>query len=124
MFQNKTSKCEKQVILLMITNREGWHYLAVKKTSALLKGLTSGNYDDFCCLNCLHSFRTKNKIESHKKVCKNKDFYSVETPSEEAKLLEFKQYKKFDKTPFIIHADLECLIEKVKIILKIHPQQK
>ena len=39
----------------MIPNeeKEGWHYLAVKKLSALLKGITS-KYDVDCyCLNCL-----------------------------------------------------------------------
>ena len=35
------SNREKQVLLLMIANGEGWHYLAVKKLSALLKGITS-----------------------------------------------------------------------------------
>ena len=28
-------------------------------------------------------------------------------------IIEFKQYQKFDKAPFIIYADLECLIEKI-----------
>ena len=31
------SNREKQIILLMISNGEGWHYLAVKKLSALLE---------------------------------------------------------------------------------------
>ena len=36
------SNREKQVILLMIPNREGqWHYLAVKELSALIRGVTS-----------------------------------------------------------------------------------
>ena len=35
------SNREKQVLLLMIANGEGWHYLAVKKLSAFLKGITS-----------------------------------------------------------------------------------
>ena len=46
-------------------------------------------------------------------------------PSEDTKILEFDQYKKSDKAPFIIYAGLECLIKKlmnVKIILKIHLQ--
>ena len=44
-------------------NSEGrWHYLAVKKLSALLRGITSKNSGAYCCLNCLHSFRTKNKL--------------------------------------------------------------
>ena len=34
------SNLEKQIILLMIPNREGWHYLAVKKLPALLRGIT------------------------------------------------------------------------------------
>ena len=44
---------EKQIILLMSPNEEkGWHYLAVKKISALLHGITSKNESDFYCLNC------------------------------------------------------------------------
>ena len=34
-------------------------------------------------------------------------------PSEDTKILEFNQYQKFDKAPFIIYADLECIIEKI-----------
>ena len=33
-------------------------------------------------------------------------------PSEDTKILEFNQYQKYDKAPFIIYADLECIIEK------------
>ena len=48
-------------------------------------------------------------------------------PSEDTKILEFNQYQKSDKAPFVIYPDLECIIEKfedVKIILKIHLQEK
>ena len=34
-------------------------------------------------------------------------------PSEDTKILEFNQYQKPDKAPFITYADLECLIEKI-----------
>ena len=57
----------------MISNGEKWPYLAVKKLSPLLTA-TSKHYNGFYCLNWLHSFRKKNKLESHKKVCENKDF--------------------------------------------------
>ena len=107
------SNCEKQVILLMISNGEKWHYLAVKEISALLRGITSKHYVDFYCLNCLHSFRTKNKFDSHKKVFENKDFCNVIIPFEDTKILEFNQYQKSDKALFIIYADLECIIEKI-----------
>ena len=80
---------EKQIILLMIPNeeKEGWHYLA----SALLHGITSKHEGDFYCLNCLHSFRTENKLKSHEKVCKNKDFCGIVMPSEKDQILKFNQ---------------------------------
>ena len=34
---------ENQVILLMITDGEKWHYLAIKSLSALFRGITSNN---------------------------------------------------------------------------------
>ena len=71
MFQNINH--EKQVIILMIPDGKGWHYLAVKKLSALLRRITSKNNEDFC-LNCLHSFRIKNKLQSHKTYVKIKIF--------------------------------------------------
>ena len=41
------SNCKKQVIFLIIPNGEGWHYLAVKKLSVLLRGVTSKHFIDF-----------------------------------------------------------------------------
>ena len=56
---------EKQVILLMITDGEKWHYIAVTRLSGLLGGVTGNNNSDFYCLNCFHAYRTKNKL-AHK----------------------------------------------------------
>ena len=33
--------------------------------------------------------------------------------SEDIKILELNQYQKSDKAPFIIYADLQCIIEKI-----------
>ena len=64
------SKREKQVVLFMISNGKGSHYLVVKKLPALLKRIASKYDSNFYCLNCLHSFRIKKtKLESHKNVC-------------------------------------------------------
>ena len=53
-------KRENQVILLMITDGEKLHYLAVKSLSALLRRITGNNNGDFSCLNCFRSYITKN----------------------------------------------------------------
>ena len=34
-------------------------------------------------------------------------------PFEDTKVLEFNQYQKSDKAPFIIYKDLECLIKQI-----------
>ena len=67
----------------------------------------------FFCLKCLHSFATESKCQSQKKVCENKDFCNIATPSENNKILEFNQYQESDKAQLIIYADLECLTEKI-----------
>ena len=108
------SNCKKQIVLLMIPNeeKEGWHYLAVKKLPKLLRGITS-KHGDFYCLNYLHSFRTKNKCKSNEKVCKNKDFCATVIPSEKNNILEFNQYMKSDEMPYIIYADIKSLSKKI-----------
>ena len=55
-----------------------WHYLAVKRLSALLIGMTSKHHGDFYCRNypilLQQKKNWKKKIESHKEVGENKDF--------------------------------------------------
>ena len=34
-------------------------------------------------------------------------------PSKDTKLLKFNQYEQSDKVPFIIYADLECIVENI-----------
>ena len=66
----------------MITDGEKWHYTAwkseptedgfnrtTKSLSKLFRGITSNNHGDFCCLNCLHSFRTDNTLKKHERLC-------------------------------------------------------
>ena len=104
---------EKQVILLMISNGENWHYLTVKNSSRLLRGITSNHDGDFHCLNCFHSYRTKNKLEAHKKICGNRDYCHVEMPAKDNNTIKYNQGEKSIKLPFVVYADLECLYEKV-----------
>ena len=71
-----------------------------KKISTLLRGNNKNNKNShgvlmlyqnamaIYCLDCLHSLRTENKLKSHEKVCKNKDFCGIVLPSEKDKILE------------------------------------
>ena len=59
-----------------------------KKLSALLKGITSKQEGSFYCLNCFHSYSTKDKLKKHTDVCDNNDYCYTETLREDSKLLK------------------------------------
>ena len=103
----------KQIILLMITDDKKWHYLVVKNLSGLFKGITSNHYGDFYCLIFFHFYRTKNKLEAHKKICENHDYCHVEMPIKGNNTIKYNHGEKSTKLPFVIYADLECLLEKM-----------
>ena len=85
-------------------------HLVVKSLSALLREITS-NYDGaFYCLNGFHSYSTKEYL---KKICNDHDYCYVEMPNEDNKILKYNHGGNLLKAPFMIYADLKCLLEKM-----------
>ena len=78
----------------MISNGENWHYLTVKSLSRLLRGIASNHDGDFYCLNCFDSYRTKNKLEAHEKICENRDYCRVEMPTNDNNTNKYNQGEK------------------------------
>ena len=105
--------CDKQVILLMITDGKKWHYLVVKNLPGLLRGITSSHHGEFYCLSCFRTYRTKNKFELHKKICENHNYCNVEMPTKDNNIIKYNQGEKSIKLPFVVYAGLECLLEKM-----------
>ena len=69
---------------------------------------------DFYCLNCFHSYSTKDKLKKkHKDVCENHDYCYVEMFKVDSKISKYNHGGKSMKVPFFIYADLECLLEKM-----------
>ena len=63
-------KREKQVILLMITDGNKWHYLAVSNLSAMFAKKSSNHNGDLYCLGCFNSDTTVNRLKDHEDICK------------------------------------------------------
>ena len=97
----------------MISDGQKWHYLVVKNLSGLLRGTTSNNKEDFYSLNCFHSYSTKNKLEAHKKICENHDYCHIEMPTKNNNTIKYNHGEKSMQLPFVIYADLECLLQKM-----------
>ena len=65
-------------------------------------------------LNYLPSFAKKSKLKSHENLCKDKDFCGIVMAPGKYNILEFNQYMKLDKIPYIIYVDIEFLIRKTE----------
>ena len=61
----------------MILDVEKWHYLAVKKLSVLLRGVTSIHVGDFYCLNYFYSYSTEKQLTKHYNAWTNLDYCYV-----------------------------------------------
>ena len=97
----------------MITDGEKEHYLAVKKLSVLLRGITSKHVGDINYLNCFHLFIAENNFKKHYNIFKNHDSCYLEMPKEDNEILKYNHGGKSRKASFIIYADVECLLEKM-----------
>ena len=82
---------------------------------ALFRGITSSNNEDCYCLNCFYSYCTLNKLQKHERVCNNHDYCCIDMP-EEHKKIKYLPGEKSLRVPFIIFADLECLLKKNTIL--------
>ena len=101
----------------MITNGEKWHYPTVNNLPGLLRGITSNHCGDFHCLNCFRSYKTKSKLELHKKRCENHDYCKVEMPTKGNNIIKYNHGEKSMKVPFVMYADLECILEKISTFI-------
>ena len=90
----------------------------MKSLSALLKGISSNYVGDFYWLKCFHSYRAKNKLKKHERVCNDHDYCYVEMPNEDHKISKYNHGEKFLKVPAIIYDDLRVFARKSVSISK------
>ena len=110
----------------MITDGEKWHYLSVRSLSALLRGITSNQNEDFYCLYCFHSYRTDNKLKKYERVCHKHDYCYIETPNKNSKILRYNHGKKSLKasfTVYIINTILKNLTQRKKLSMNLKARQ-
>ena len=63
-------------------------------------------------LNLFSFIEYRKKLKKHEKVCHDHDSCYVEMPDEDNKILKCNHGETSMRVPFIIYADLECLLEK------------
>ena len=99
------------IILLLIEKNKVKHYCFVKNLSRLLSSQAS-NHDGkhYFCLRCLNPFWRQEALDKHKEYCNEYEAVKIELPKK-GTMLEFENYHRLEKVPFLVYADFESFIK-------------
>jgi len=93
-----------------------YHYVWIKNLSRLLASQLGRRHDKkHFCDRCLHYFHSMDKLQKHGENCIKQNSCKIRLPKINKKTLEFTNFKNKLITPFIIYADLECILKKTNL---------
>ncbi|XP_018363957.1 PREDICTED: uncharacterized protein LOC108761742 [Trachymyrmex cornetzi] len=91
------------------------HLMWIKNLSRLVRlQITRDKNKKFSCDRCLHYFSTNEKLQSHVVNCGKMNDCAVRLRSVDDKWLEFGNHRNNERVPFIVYADLECVLRKME----------
>ena len=113
--RNSDNTDRDQNIVLMLIEEDGVkHYCLVKNPSRLLASQVSKHKTKkYFCLRCLNPFWSKEALNKHKEYCNEHEAIKIEV-RKKGTMLEFKNYYRSEKVPFIVYADFECFIKPIQ----------
>ncbi|EZA51362.1 hypothetical protein X777_10000 [Ooceraea biroi] len=88
------------------------HFAWIRDLSRLVSAqLSKKQHQKYICDRCLHYFATAERLAAHAVDCGIINDCAIIFPSED-KLLTFRNFKRKERAPFVVYADLECTLEK------------
>ncbi|XP_071579806.1 uncharacterized protein [Temnothorax nylanderi] len=89
------------------------HFAWIKNLSRLVNSqLTAKRSAKHVCDRCLHYFYTREKLAAHSVDCGRMNDCAIVLPNEDDKWLSFDNHDRKERLPFVVYADLECLLEQ------------
>lgn len=102
------------VNLLWLKRGDKSHYCLIKNLNRFLSRTKTHRGQTFFCSYCLHGFQRERSLSKHQQYCSSHGAQRVELPIPyENDILEFKDYGKTLKVPFVIYADFETINRKI-----------
>ncbi|EGI67314.1 hypothetical protein G5I_04097 [Acromyrmex echinatior] len=112
-------KKEKHVNVLYVQDPRNdgiGHFAWIKNLSRLVSSQISRKKNKkFFCDRCLHYFNTNEKLQSHVMDCEKMNDSAIRLPSVVDKWLEFEDHCNKQSAPFIVYADLGCVLRKMEL---------
>ncbi|XP_072033379.1 uncharacterized protein [Amphiura filiformis] len=105
--------CQREVDLLLISDKKKQHYCVVKSLSRLLSTQVSkkGHARHFC-RRCYASYTSKERLVAHTDLCRLHESVRIEMP-EKGSVQEFKNHFRSQNVSFVVYADFESFTKPI-----------
>ncbi|XP_025262928.1 uncharacterized protein LOC112637416 [Camponotus floridanus] len=110
-------KRDKHINLLYVEdgNNSVGHFAWIKNLSRLVGSqLSKKDHKKYICDRCLHYFSSDDKLQSHTVDCREMNDCAMRLPSDKDKWLQFNNFNWKERIPFVVYADLECVLAKTE----------
>ena len=112
----KEGNYERIINLMLITESNRKHYVAIKSLSRLLPNQkTKHNGKEYFCMNCLQGFKEEKSRNEHVGYCKDNVSVRIEMPHRKP-IVEYSDGQFQFKVPFIMYADFESILEPISMM--------
>ncbi|XP_018316022.1 uncharacterized protein [Mycetomoellerius zeteki] len=109
-------KKEKHVNLLYLRDPRDdnvGHFAWIKNISRLMSSqLNKHNGQKYICDRCLHYFHSNERLQLQMVNCVRINDCAIRLSSDDDKWLSFNNYNRKERVPFVVYADLKCILEK------------
>ena len=104
-----------KINLLLIERDGNTHYCLIKNLSRLLSSQVSKhNGKIYICPRCINPFKSEESLTKHLEYCTNTDCIKTVMPEKgKNDILKFINHHRSEKVPFIVYADIECLLKPI-----------
>ena len=109
----KGDNYEHTINLMLITESNRKHYVAIKSLSRLLSSQnTKHKGKEYFHMNCLQGFKEESSRDEHIGYCKDNELVRIEMPHKRP-IVEHSDGQFQFKVPFIMYADFESILEPI-----------
>ena len=107
-------KADRHVDLLLVTSEDNYHYCLIKDFDKLMHRYNKYKGKKYFCKYCLHAFTREDLLQEHTSQCMALNgAQKTSLPEEGENILEFTNYHKGLKVPFVIYADFESITQPI-----------
>ena len=114
LYLSKLPNRNREVDLLYISNESNQHYCLIKNLNRFLRSTNKG-HKHYYCRRCLHGFIRQDLLDAHRQYCNQFTFQKVKYPEEGKNNVEFRNFHKQIRVPFVIYADFETINKKMEL---------